>query len=113
MTGNLYDSGRRRFIKTGLFAVAATPAAVLLFQRRAGAQDQPKLEESDPAAKALSYVHDASQAKDNAAFQEGAHCANCQLYTGDPEAEWGPCSAFPGKQVNAQGWCSAWVKKAG
>ena len=28
-------------------------------------------------------------------------------------AEWRPCSLFPGKSVAADGWCSAWVKKAG
>jgi hypothetical protein len=25
--------------------------------------------------------------------------------------EWRGCTAFPGKLVNAKGWCSAWVEK--
>jgi hypothetical protein len=35
------------------------------------------------------------------------------LYTGKPKDASGPCSLFAGKHVTANGWCSAWVKKAG
>jgi hypothetical protein len=28
------------------------------------------------------------------------------------KADAGPCPLFPGKQVSAKGWCSAWAKKA-
>ncbi len=113
MSQNHLDRGRRRFLRTGLLGVAAVPLAGGLVTRRASAQDDmPRLSPDDPAAKALSYTHDASTATGNAAFQEGAHCANCQLFTGESGAEWGPCSAFPGKLVNAQGWCSAWVAKS-
>ena len=49
---------------------------------RANAQAA-KIEESDPAAKAVKYVHDASKldpAK-NAPFKAGSNCANCQFFT--------------------------------
>ena len=29
------------------------------------------------------------------------------------EGEWRPCSLFPGKAVNANGWCASWTLKAG
>jgi hypothetical protein len=27
--------------------------------------------------------------------------------------EWRPCQIFPGKAVNANGWCSSWMHRAG
>lgn len=112
MPHNDSNPGRRRFIKLGLLGIAAVPLGNLLLHKvtPAQAQDMAKLEESDPQAQALNYVNDATQAE---ARQEGHFCDNCQLYQGDPEAEWGPCAIFPGKQVNAKGWCSAYIVKAG
>ena len=71
----------------------------------------------DPAesqAVALGYVVASSQV-DKTKFTTHADsqvCANCALYTGAAGASAGPCSIFAGRQVNAQGWCSAWAKKA-
>ncbi|MGH7262243.1 MAG: high-potential iron-sulfur protein, partial [Nitrospiraceae bacterium] len=42
----------------------------------------------------------------------GQDCASCQLFQGKPGDAWGPCPIFPGKNVNAKGWCSAYIKKA-
>ncbi|HKJ94696.1 MAG TPA: high-potential iron-sulfur protein [Gammaproteobacteria bacterium] len=110
MSQDQHSESRRRLIKAGLLGVAAVPLASLISTRRVqAAEDLPKLEESDPAAKALGYVHDASEASDNPAHAEGAQCAKCQLYTGDRNADWGTCSAFPGKLVNTKGWCTAFV----
>jgi len=69
---------------------------------------------SEPQAAALGYVVLTSQA-DRTKFPAHADsqiCANCALYTGAVGAQAGPCSIFAGRQVSAQGWCSAWVKKA-
>ncbi len=70
---------------------------------RANAQEQVALD--DPTAIALKYVHESKV--------EGANCANCQYIQGEDGKEWRPCGIFPGKVVNAKGWCSAWMKKAG
>jgi hypothetical protein len=94
---------RRQFLGSGAAIVAFSPSMFL--SGRATAADAPRLDPNDPQAKALSYVHESPKA-DNI-------CANCQLYTGSADAAWGPCTIFPGKQVAAGGWCSAWVKKAG
>lgn len=72
-----------------------------------------KLEESDPAAKALGYTHDATtvdKAK-YAKYNPGEHCGNCQFYGGGT-AEFGPCPLFGGKDVSIHGWCNGYVKKA-
>lgn len=100
---------RRRFLRTAVAGVIAAPIAGLL-GGRAAAAEQPRLEESDPKAKAFNYVHDAADASDHSAFQEGAHCANCLQWTGG-DKQWGGCNIFPGKLVNRDGWCVAWASK--
>jgi hypothetical protein len=73
----------------------------------------PLLDEKDPQAVALGYVAVAATA-DKAKFPkyaDGQACSNCSLYTGGAAAQ-GGCPLFPGKQVLAKGWCSAYSKKA-
>jgi hypothetical protein len=73
----------------------------------------PPVELDDPTAQALGYKHDA----DNVDAQrypdrDPAHrCSNCILYTGDAGDQWGPCSLFPGRVVNANGWCSSYTPR--
>jgi hypothetical protein len=86
-------------------AVAQQPAAAAF----------PKLEESDPAAKALGYVHDVKKVdpKTNPTFKAGQNCANCLQIQGKAGETWRGCNIFPKKLVNANGWCRVWVKKPG
>lgn len=72
----------------------------------------PKLSEDDAQAKALGYVHDASQVDGGKypRYQDGQACANCALFQ-DGGEEWAGCSIFPGRVVNAKGWCSAYAPK--
>ncbi|MDX1569774.1 MAG: high-potential iron-sulfur protein [Xanthomonadales bacterium] len=99
---------RRQFSQlcVGLASSAAIPSLAL-------AEDLPKLEESDAQASALGYHHDAAKVdtSEYPVYQEGSQCANCMLFQGAADAEWGPCGIFPGKQVKASGWCTAWAKK--
>ncbi len=101
---------RRQFIQ--LSAVAA--AGLVVKGRVAEAQDLPKLEESDPVAQSLKYTHDASSvdaaSRANPAAEQ--HCANCALVQGADGEAWRPCQIFPGKLVDANGWCSVWAPKA-
>lgn len=105
---------RRQVLAAGAAGIVGIPLAAATSRRaRADTMELPKLGEDDSAAKALAYVHDASNI-DTAEFpsyQAGSNCANCQLYTGGPDGAWGPCSIFPGKLVSANGWCRTWVKK--
>ena len=101
---------RRQFIQ--LSAVAAAGCLVRP-GNEANAQDMPKIEESDPIAQSLKYVHDASSVdpaqRANPAVDQD--CANCALVQGADGDEWRPCQIFPGKLVNAAGWCSVWAPK--
>jgi hypothetical protein len=100
---------RRRFLKV---AAGTTAAAVVMggLPRFARAADLPPLSSSDPTAKALDYVEDASKSA-NPKYKAGDDCANCQFYSGGPTGR-GPCQLFPGKSVNAKGWCVSHTKKA-
>ena len=92
---------RRDFLKiSGSSLIGLTLGGVAL---SANAQEQVALD--DPTAAALKYVH--------ASEVEGQYCDNCQYIQGEEGKEWRPCAFFPGKVVNAKGWCPGWMKKAG
>ncbi len=76
--------------------------------------DMPRLSEDDPAAKALGYRHSTADVDQNAfpRHQADQMCSNCSQYQGASGESWGGCSIFPGKLVNAGGWCNSWVRKA-
>ena len=101
---------RRSFIHK---LAAALPAGAVILQQDLQAQDLPKLDENDPAAKALLYVHDVADVDTSnplaARFEPGQICDNCAQIQGEEGAEWRPCGIFPGKLVAAEGWCSVWV----
>jgi hypothetical protein len=101
---------RRRFLKAAV-GTAAVAVAIGGLPRLARAADLPHLAETDPTAKALGYVEDASKTTD-AKRKAGDDCANCQFYSGGATG-YGPCQLFPGKSVSAKGWCvSHSTKKA-
>ncbi len=103
---------RRSFLQS---IAVALPAGAAVFPNRALASDLPKLDPEDTTAKALIYVHDAADVDTSnpaaARFEPGQNCANCALIQGEEGAEWRPCGIFPGKAVNAKGWCSVWAPK--
>ena len=108
---NEIKTSRRQFLAIGVTAVAA--AAII--PRVAQAQGAlPQLDEADPTAAALGYKHDSSKI-DAAKYpnhKPAQVCANCKLATGADADAWRPCSIFPGKTVNAKGWCAAYAAKA-
>lgn len=93
---------RRRFLKLAAISGAATGVASLA-PGLLRAADLPHLDMSDPTAKALGYVDDASSTTDPK-HKAGDACANCQFYSGGPTG-YGPCQVFTGKSVSAKGWC--------
>ena len=102
---------RRKFIQ-----LSAVAAAGYLAQptREALADEMPHVSEDDPMAMAMKYTSDASSvdvaSRTNPAADQT--CANCALVQGNDGDEWRPCQIFPGKAVNANGWCSVWAPKA-
>jgi hypothetical protein len=95
---------RRKLLGATATAFVSIPLLSLM-SYSADAADTPKVDPNDAQAKALSYQEKSPNAD--------SMCANCQLFTGAADAEWGSCAIFAGKQVSSSGWCSAWVKKAG
>lgn len=102
-----FSTDRRRALRTGLAAVAGV-AAVKLGATARPAHAADALDPADPQAAALGYVTDTTTV-DAASYPTHTNeqmCSNCALYL-----EGGGCSIFPGKMVNANGWCAAYAPK--
>ena len=69
----------------------------------------------DPAAKALKYVEDASQATGRVDKMGVAAadqlCTNCRFYVA-ADGGYGPCVLFQNRLVAGAGWCAGWVPTA-
>lgn len=104
---------RRSIVKSGLIAGAVFPFAGII-SRAATAAVLPPLDPSDPTAKALGFVPDASKvdAKTYPTFKPGQKCATCAQFQGKPTDTTAACTIFAGKSVPAGGWCQVWVQKA-
>ncbi len=108
MSNHTPDPSRRRFIQLTVAGLAAAPFAEALLGGVALAADM--VPETDPMAMALGYKEDATKADKRT--DKTALCSNCMHYTGKPGETSGPCALFQGKAVTANGWCTAWAKKA-
>jgi hypothetical protein len=100
-------TSRRRFIE--LVPVAG---ATLCWGMPAQAQAT-RLDETDPKAVAVGYVHDGARvdARKYPKYLPGEDCAGCLFYLAKPTEPWGPCSIFPRKLVAAKGWCDAFATR--
>jgi hypothetical protein len=115
MTLSIETRNRRRFLKlVAAGAVAFPAAAALLRSGRAMTAEAGQLDESDPAAAALGYKKDTTQA-DAAKFPQHTPtqlCGDCRYYQGKAGSEWGPCTIFTGKgSVHSKGWCAAYATR--
>jgi len=107
-TSNVNPSRRRFVVSTGGAIGAAALAGVL--SRTAQAADLPHVVPTDGPATALAYTEDATTSK-NAKYVAGSACLTCNFYQArGTTAAYGPCLLFPGKAVNAKGWCMSYVK---
>jgi High potential iron-sulfur protein len=94
---------RRHLLILGLFTGSALADA-----------PPPKVNEKDSMAQALGYVSDAKRvdAKANPTYKAGSTCSTCSWYQGKPgDPAGGACTFFPGKNVDAGGWCRMWNNK--
>ncbi len=101
---------RRAFLRriAAFGAVAPVAGIVITAAGPAAAQDRAA------DGHALDYVNDASGGVDHPRFRDGSLCSGCTFWQGD-DAEWGACQhpQFRNVEVNANGWCSAWVRGRG
>ncbi|NOX68513.1 MAG: hypothetical protein GXP15_04950 [Gammaproteobacteria bacterium] len=74
----------------------------------------PHLDPADAFAKTMKYTEDASSVDPASRTNPAEHqvCSNCALVLGTDGEPWRPCQIFPGKLVNANGWCSVWAPKS-
>ncbi|MCW2311341.1 high-potential iron-sulfur protein [Rhodoferax antarcticus] len=98
-------TNRRVFILQSVIGTSALASGV--------AMAAPMVAETDATAKSLGYVADTTQAdsKKYPKHTKDQMCSNCALYQGKTAPQ-GGCPLFPGKDVSAKGWCSAYAKKA-
>lgn len=90
--------------------MAGGVALIPLVNLKVHAADKVPLD--DPAAVALKYVEDATQAtRADKMGVAGAEqlCSNCRFYTASAEAGWGGCTLFQNRLVAGPGWCAGWV----
>ena len=104
---------RRTFLRQGSIAIVSLALLTRAARSDAQAKALPRLAENDPQAAALGYKNDAKKvdAKKFANYKPGTDCDDCIQYEGRKGEAWGPCKIFPGKAVNAHGWCSAFQPK--
>ncbi len=111
---------RRDFLKTAMLGLVAVPAAMSVLGSRAWAQAAKLVDAAtDPVAKALKYVADASKAPERKTAKQGTapdkqFCDNCSLYTKQADVGGkaaGKCTMIQGGLVEAKGWCTSWAKK--
>lgn len=102
---------RRKFIQ---LSVASAAGCFVTAGRSSHAAEFPHLTEDDPMAQSMKYTHDASSVDPASRTNPAADqtCANCALVQGNDGDAWRPCQIFPGKAVNANGWCSVWAAKS-
>jgi len=74
-----------------------------------------KLDPKDPQAVSLGYTDDTKNVDEKKYPKHTASqkCSGCQFYqSAQASGDMAPCTVFGGKGVAANGWCSAYVKKA-
>lgn len=111
MKQDIIDKSRRKILKSSLLGMT-TIAASSLISVRAYADELPDLGEDDPMAMGLHYKKDTKtvDTTKHVKHTPDQNCANCILYTSKSD-EAGLCTIFAGKQVRAEGWCTAYAKK--
>lgn len=102
---------RRAIVKTGLFAVPVLGLAA----READAAALTPLDPSDPLAKSLGFMTDASKvdASANPTYKSGQKCSTCAQYQGKAGEATAACTIFAGHTVPQGGWCKVWAQKPG
>ena len=105
---------RRIILKTGLVATFGVPVLGLTVRHAHAASPTP-LDPSDPLAKSLNFVTDASKvnATANPTYKSTQKCGNCAQFQGKSGDAAAPCTIFAGHTVPQSGWCKVWAQKPG
>ena len=104
---------RRVFISLTAKRLLATIPLLTLIDEEAVATE--KIEENDPTAIVLGYVHNANASQELqrlTSYGSTQFCDNCMQYGVTATDGWGTCAIFPGARVAAKGWCKVWVPQS-
>ena len=106
---------RRAIVKTGLIAGLGVPVLGLTTRQAQAAAGLTPLDPSDPLAKSLNFMTDASKvdAKANPTYKPTQKCGNCAQYQGKAGEATAACTIFAGHTVPEGGWCKVWAQKPG
>jgi hypothetical protein len=98
-----------------IFLIQVAAAGSALTATQVHAQAAVKNDEKDPQSVALGFTLDTAKvdAKKYPKHANEQKCSNCQLFAGKAGDEWGACPIYGNKLVFHNGWCSAYLKKAG
>ena len=101
----MMKTSRRHFLMLSMGVSSS-----LVLSRTAFADTADRLSETDPKARAVAYVEDASKVDKTRfpGYAAGQTCANCSLFQGNATDAYGGCTLFGDKQVAARGWCSSY-----
>ena len=104
---------RRDALKGLTLAAGALLAANAAQRAVADAATLPHVMATDAMAVAFAYQEDSSKVDVKAfpSYKPDQKCSTCLQLQGKAGDPWRPCNIFPGKLVNANGWCKVYVKK--
>lgn len=103
----------RRHLTMKVLATGAFLPGLVFLPNESHAQSLTPLDTKDSAASALGFVTDASAAKANPLYKNGAHCATCVQFLGKPSDAMAGCKIYAGHSVPANGWCMVWSQRPG
>jgi High potential iron-sulfur protein len=104
---------RRAMVKGSLIGGALVPAFGLI-GNLASAAGLPPLDPTDPTAKALGFVTNATtvDAGANPTYKSDQKCGTCAQFQGKAGDATAGCNIFAGHSVPATGWCKVWAAKS-
>ena len=101
---------RRKLIQAGL----ALPAVAISGCASSQLTDENLLRAEDPVARSLLYYPSTEDVPADhplaSSHQPDQTCATCIHIRGNEGEEVRKCPIYPGRLVNAGGWCSVWAK---
>ena len=111
------NTSRRRFVLwslTGAGSAALWTLGAGTRQSRAVAAAAQRVSPDEALAKALGYTENATKVDHSKfpTYMPGQGCDVCRFFQGKAGQAFGPCQIFMGKDVNINGWCASFAKKA-
>lgn len=114
---NSPDQLRRRLVLgslAGAGAAALWTVSSTARRSQSHAAAAQRVSPDEALAKALGYTENATKVDKSKfpTYMPGQACDTCRFFQGKGGQAYGPCQIFMGKEVNINGWCASYAKKA-